>query len=639
MFRHAAVVLVVALASGSAGARSDPASMGSSGRGLRHFEDVTGDLPNEPVTAVAIDPRDTEALYAGQDGFVFKSVDGGESWRPVLSFPRGTALEDADADLVDREARDQPATAPSRTKDDDDEPLPNGDEDGEPDDATEQENAVANGLDDGEQALPSGDFSEDLDTTAFSRVGPGARAIVFVPGSPEVLYVATPRGLYRSVDRGSTFARLELKGGVQANDVRDLAIDPARPSKLYLATAAGLLVSRDGGASFERYLGTGRAVPALCVAAEQLKATDGESGVAVLVGTEGGLLRSTDGGAIFLEVLLHGLPPFFPVASVAITKASETFFAGTSRGLYVGERNAALLERYSGVPETAVQAILADPVRARAVVVGTRARGVLFSPDAGNTVEQNAEQVPAAEVLALSRPSLAGKTDDLLVATDRGLFRSRPGTGVTISAGALKKLREMWSREPGLNETANVALVYNGFAHDNLYGMGTRARFAKLLPQLEASYDLAVGRIVRREDFLLRGGDELPPGVDPANDETDLFGNIGAFVIEPSEGLRHLFFVRLEWDLDAVIFNADELAVSRNLPPWYAAERRIIERVREAWSARRRLMTEIAIGEAPRGADAARTAAQRQLRLEELTAQLDGATGGAFSNPPQEDSR
>lgn len=670
MFAHRVPVLALALCAiggpvsnahaqkldaATAVAAGGRAAFGAMERGQRHFEDVTGDLPNEPITAVAVDPRDSDTIFVGLDGFVFRTSDAGETWRVVLSFPRGTAIDDTDDELADTAqagelgefatgapaapAADDPPDVDDANADDDDDDrgADRGADRGNTTSAADVDDGTQAALD--EQELPEGNVSDDFDATVWAKTTAGARAIVFVPGSPDVVYVATPRGLYRSVDRGTTFARLEVPGGVRNNDIRDLALDPASPSRIYLATAGGMLASRDGGSTFELPIGVGRDIPALCIAVEQLVATDGNSGVAVLVGTENGLLRSTDGGATFLQVLLRGLPPFFPVPAVAITKRSETWYAGTSRGLFVGERNAALLERYAGVPEVAVQALSPDPVRPRSIVVGSRTRGVWFSNDAGNTVEEGAEQVPAAEVIAIARPSSAGgnKSDQIVVATDRGLFRSVPGTGVTISASALKKLREQWSKEPGLSETARIALAYGRLVNTDLYGMRGRAALSHLLPTLSAGFAQTVGRIVRREDFVLRI-DDLPPGVDPDNDETDLFGNIGAFVIEPSDGVQQIFFATLVWNLDEVIFNPDEAAVGRAQPAWYAAERRVIERVREAWSARRRLMAEMTLGDAPRGEDAALKHARNLLRLEELTAELDGITGGAFSNPTSIDS-
>ncbi|HEY4221253.1 MAG TPA: hypothetical protein VGO62_07915, partial [Myxococcota bacterium] len=580
----------------------------------RHFEDLTADLPSEAVTAIAVDPDDDTVLYAGTDGFAWKSDDAGETWRPILSFPRGVALTEdtapvdgdeagqdtgvdvSDVPLVALPAAGDSAAAPSEGE---------ASEDGSSDD------------------LPDGDASDASDAISFSRQGVGVRSIAFVPGSASVFYVATPRGLYRTATKGSAFERITIPGGVAENDVRDVVVDPSRPSRLYLATAAGLLESKDGGASIFPVDGLAGHQAMLCAA----MAPDG---VVILVGGERGLFRSFDGGASFLEVLLRGLPPFFAVAAVAVSQKSGSYYAGTADGLFVGERGAALLERYDGVPSVLVQALLTDKDLLRGIAVGTRGRGVMFSGNAGNTIDENAEQVPAQEVFALARGKKKG---DVVVATDRGVFRSVPGTGILISSSALKKLRAQWATEPTLEVAARQALDYQRLDNRGRE-MAGRASWAAILPSVSARYSITYGETTVGDQFILRAGDDLPPGVDPANDNTDIFGNVGAFLLQPEVGTRQEFFVSLQWDLDKLILNDSEVQIGRRIPQWWAAEKRVLDRVREAFSARRRLMAEVML-DTPRGAAAVKLDAMKRLRLDELTAELDAATGGAFSAQSQ----
>ena len=101
--------MLLAFAMTSLGLLAPAAPLGDEGvvqlRAPRHFEDATGDLPSEPVTAVAVDPQNDLVLFAGMDGFLFGSHDGGETWRPLLSFPRGTAV-DRETDIVDSDGID-----------------------------------------------------------------------------------------------------------------------------------------------------------------------------------------------------------------------------------------------------------------------------------------------------------------------------------------------------------------------------------------------------------------------------------------------------------------------------------------------------------------------------------------------------
>lgn len=603
--------------------------------GPRHFEDITGDLPGEAVTAVAVDPDDDSILYAGVDGFLLRSTDGGESWRPVLSFPRGLALDEADAETrahaLDADPADAPDEAAGRGPRADatlDEEVERGRAltDQEQRRADDDELAIEP-LPEGSLDLEAPELVDAVDLIVPSRTEPGVRAIAFVPGSPGVLYVATPRGLYRSTTRGETFERVTVPGGAADNDVRDIAVDPRRPSRLYLATAAGLRVTRDGGASFATAPGRVGAVPGLCVVA-----AEGRADLAVLVGTTHGLFRSLDEGASFLEVLLRGMPPRTPVLSLGFQAVTDAAFAGTVAGLFVGERKAALLERYGGVP-AGVQAISAHPTVPRALAAGTHARGVALSFDAGLTV-QPTEQVPAREVLALAR---GRDLDALVVATDVGVFRSAPGSGVSLSSSALVELRKLWQHEPSLEATTVMALAWGGLAPEEPASMRGRAGMAALLPRLDVRYDVVNGRTARVRQFVLRAADDLPPGFDPGNDDIDLFGNVGFFIVEPAVGTTQRGLITLTWDLDRLVFNPDQVGVGRGFPTWHAAERRVIDAVQESYGARRRLMTEIAAEAHKRKAGqlAAVDAVRRELRKQELTALLDAATGGGFSASEQ----
>ena len=46
------------------------------------FTDITGNLPDIPTSALAIDPENNEYMWVGNDVGVFMSLDGGETWLP-----------------------------------------------------------------------------------------------------------------------------------------------------------------------------------------------------------------------------------------------------------------------------------------------------------------------------------------------------------------------------------------------------------------------------------------------------------------------------------------------------------------------------------------------------------------------------
>ena len=582
-------------------------------RGPAHFADHTQNLPNEPLTAVAVDPLDDRVIYVGLDGFVFRSDDGGVSWSPILSFPRGLAddgaLNDTAVDAFDGVGAGQSidqlqdgAGGPQGTArggfGPDDDTLPTGD--------------VVAGLD------AADDPVDVVDASVPARVDAGVRSFAFVPGSPGIVLVATSRGLYRTTTGGSSFDRLNVPGGVRENDIRDVVVDPDIPSRLWLGTGAGLLLSPDGGASFSTVAGRPGSIPITDLAVD---ATDGQ--LHVLVGSERGLLRSRDGGGTFNDLLLRGGSAFPAIHSVAWSRETDTIFAGTGDGLFVAVRGASILERYEGMPDSPPSAISTDPQWPGGVAVAVRGSGggVLFSDDAGLTLI-DVDVLPASAPVAIAR-----ETRDparLWVACERGVFRLEAGTGIRVNRDVMVAVRARFAAEPDVNVVTQRALQAHGYGRED-QGLRGRAAVAAWLPRVVARYDVYRGDALQtRNTVLFRDPSTLPPLVDPDQDDVDLFGD-GLLIISPSQPIRHQFFLTLVWDLDRLVLNQDVLRSARQVPLLHNAERRLVDRTQELYVARRRLVAELMTTSADTLSPRERV--NRELRLLELEGHLAGLVG------------
>jgi competence ComEA-like helix-hairpin-helix protein len=85
--------------------------------------------------------------------------------------------------------------------------------------------------------------------------------------------------------------------------------------------------------------------------------------------------------------------------------------------------------------------------------------------------------------------------------------------------------------------------------------------------------------------------------------------------------------VKAEWKLSDLVFNRDELFVARESVRQAGLRERIVEDVTRKYFERRRLQVELALED---NAEAA-LVLQSQMKIAELTAYLDGYTGGWFS--------
>lgn len=588
-------------------------------RGPAHWADKTGDLPNEPVTLVAVDPFDDKVIYAGFDGFLFRSDDGGESWSPILSFPRGQlddgALDDTAADAFDGAANGQSVdnvvldatssdTARTTTGDDDTEVDDEVEDDDDSDEAAADDPA-----EEAKDRSADDDPVDAVDISTPGRLVPGVRAIAFVPGSKGVFLVATSRGLFRTTSGGAAFVRLDVPGGLRENDVRDIGIEPNRPTRLWIGTGGGLFLSVDGGASIERdgsRLGT---TPIVDISVDAVGPT---APAHLLIGSERGVMRSRDGGQTFADLLLRGAVAF-PIIH-AVAWANETIYVGTEDGLFVGVRNAPILERYSGVPEAAPTSISPDPAHQGGIAVGFRGLGgseVAFSDDDGLT-SVDVDTLPAQEPLSLARER--ADSARIWVATDRGVFRLEPGTGIRVSRDELKALRERFGREPDIATVTELALKAHSFDRSDRDARD-RASLSGWLPDLRARLVVQFGDTER-----LNGDGDLVEVLDPDVIEVD--GD--TFFLSPTRNDGYQLLVTAVWDLDKVILNPDMLRSARQIPLLRTAERTLVDRTRQLYVARRRLVAELMTPGAAKSAPRERIYAE--LRLREVEAQLAALT-------------
>jgi len=89
----------------------------------------------------------------------------------------------------------------------------------------------------------------------FSAVGDALGAvpidwIASAPGWPDTIYTLADGRVFRSDDRGASFAPLAVPMGSSASGLNAIALDPDDPDRAYLATDDGVMLSENGGASF-----------------------------------------------------------------------------------------------------------------------------------------------------------------------------------------------------------------------------------------------------------------------------------------------------------------------------------------------------------------------------------------------------
>jgi competence ComEA-like helix-hairpin-helix protein len=191
---------------------------------------------------------------------------------------------------------------------------------------------------------------------------------------------------------------------------------------------------------------------------------------------------------------------------------------------------------------------------------------------------------------------------------------ARPTTSAAITAtkegdadaapGDVKKLLARYGDEPSIRDVQEAATRFAEVHPEVISSWRSRSRLAALGPSLRAEY-----RYVGQDNTRLKTGGDTAD-----TKQTDL-------------GIEHRPLVRAQWDLDRLVFNPDELRVSNEVTDLVRLRESVLDQVTKVYYERRRLQVDLDL--TPPKDIAGRV--RKELRLQELAADLDALTGGFFS--------
>jgi len=166
------------------------------------------------------------------------------------------------------------------------------------------------------------------------------------------------------------------------------------------------------------------------------------------------------------------------------------------------------------------------------------------------------------------------------------------------------RIMAKFDNEPTVREVQKAAIEYYNVSPDTIASLRSRARHKALLP------GLSIGGSTYKQSSSLAVDDIV-------------YRAIGIARFEDQNGAYYGASASLSWNLDRLVFNAEELDVMSLI----GIQDGIQREVTTLYYVRRRLQIEQLLN--PPSTTAARIASQ--LRLEELTGLLDAYTGGYFS--------
>ncbi len=245
--------------------------------------------------AIVFDRHAPGVLLGVDDRDLWRSTDGGTSWKPLPNPPKEPSLRQMMQGIIELPRPDFRCLAqhPIDAK----RMYAGGDRD-------EPGQAVFRSVDGGKTWQAAGQGLE------------GRIDWLLAPRDGQLLAVNEDRALFRSDDEGGSWQR--LSGGWPAAKLTQWVVDPTEPQRLFVATEQGLYRSQDGGQSWTRQ-------------------SSGISDVevhAVLVTPAGSVLAGTDSGVLLSRDRGDSFAPLDPAGDLGFVRALA--LGGEPLRLYVG---------------------------------------------------------------------------------------------------------------------------------------------------------------------------------------------------------------------------------------------------------------------------------------------------------------
>jgi len=431
-----------------------------------------------------------------------------------------------------------------------------------------------------------------------------------------LIYAASKNSLYQSQDHGQSFKKVSV---FKDEEVQQMFFDPYFANTLYIATSRHLyrwkeklevLFSAPGEEFIysaarhkERiYIGTNQGLRFAIEDAliwHKLNNLD-EVAIYYIEPVEENIYLATDRGVYVLKpkdkikrlfVLRKDQDEAEQLVTAKVIKTDifdkTRLWLGTSRGLYRSLNSGRSWEKVyiDGIGSLSINCITQTRFQDNTVYLGTT-RGFFKVNFRKKSAQQIFEGLHSSYIWWVTFTA-KGK---IYLSTSKGLFKETYFTFVPESDG-----RQLLVKEPSINEIQQVALNYNAVHPDKIKKWRNALKYRALFPDISLDYDKTV--------------------------TTALGASYDRVQVGPQD-----WGINLKWDVGDLLWNSYEDDVDTRARLNTQLRLDILDDINRVYYELKRLRREIATG-----SFSEQELYLKQLRLEELTAILDGYTGGYFS--------
>jgi len=302
--------------------------------------------------SIVADPRNSSHLFMGTaTGWVFESVDGGNTWTRLAQIGKRNDL------MIDRILTD-----PMRPK----------------------RLLVGAWIVD----HPDGGLfiSDDGGKTWYDQAemhGQSVRSLTRSLSDPSILVAGTLTGVFRSIDDGDHWKQISPARSSEIHEIQSVAFDPVNPQIIYAGTWHLPWKTTDGGKSWVS-IKNGLIVDSdvFSIIVDPIRAN------IVYLSACSGIYKSLNGGKDFIGGVTANKAQGIPVEARRTRRLMqdpnhpETVYGGTTQGLYRTQDGGASWQRLTS-SDVIVNDVFVDPKDSNHVMLATDRGGVLNSHDAG----------------------------------------------------------------------------------------------------------------------------------------------------------------------------------------------------------------------------------------------------------------
>lgn len=480
---------------------------------------------------------------------------------------------------------------------------------------------------------------------SFRGTGNVISSIVISPQNTKFIYVGTHDGLYRSKNHGMNWKKIPIGIKDLDSSILSVAIDPANPEVIFIGTKAGLFWTDNGSNDWKK----GRNLPSR--AAVSFIAVDHSKPYIIYAATDRGLHKSINSGISWERMFeTHTFKDNngeeyitsneFEVAEtsrietkikcIAIDPAdTRIIYIGTSEGLFVTEDGGLTWKMVSssGLISRNIRHLVISSSDQEGMYAAT-SRGVFRYSKISKSWKELYRGLTSTNIRFLSFvPTIRDGYIALWAVTKKGIFKTIPMiktsavsgstelAEVSVEPNTVSKNIEMeaeevlsiFADEPSIAEIREAAIRYAEVHPEKIKKWRKAAAKKAWLPDLRIGYDwdrdwqsstyfYSTTTQKYRDDDITREKDRA-------------------------------WSISLTWELGDLIWNDDQTSIDTRSRLMVQLRDDLLNEVTRLYFERRKLQIEMLLSPPVKMVDRI----EKELRLQELTADIDALTGSYIS--------